>query len=64
MISNQGGTIMEKKKIDLRSLTKDEFEGIRIPVLFLKIQLFFVENDISEEDCKVLARMLNAYYEG
>lgn len=32
---------MEKKKIDLRSLTKDEFEGIRIPVLFLKIQLFF-----------------------
>lgn len=31
---------MEKKKIDLRSLTKDEFEGIRIPVLFLKIQLF------------------------
>lgn len=52
-----------RKVIDLSSLRNSKIDGVRIPTLFLQIQRFFFENEISEEDCKVLARMLNAYYD-
>lgn len=52
-----------RKVIDLSSLRNSKIDEVRIPTLFLQIQRFFFENEISEEDCKVLARMLNAYYD-
>ncbi|MBC3135026.1 hypothetical protein LQ944_02700 [Staphylococcus pasteuri] len=52
-----------KKTIDLSSLRTSKTDEVRIPTLFLQMQKFFFENEISEEDCKVLARMLNAYYD-
>ncbi|SUM44650.1 Uncharacterised protein [Staphylococcus petrasii] len=53
----------KKKTIDLSLLKNSKTDEVRIPVLFLQTQKFFFENKISEEDCKVLARMLNAYYD-
>ncbi|MGX0020206.1 hypothetical protein ACUXPG_000617 [Staphylococcus hominis] len=53
----------KKKTIDLSLLKNSKTDEVRIPALFLQTQKFFFENKISEEDCKVLARMLNAYYD-
>lgn len=61
----KGGVKMFKKKrknIDLSLLTKSSIKEIRLSIQFLQLQKFLIENKISEEDCKVLARMLNAYY--
>ncbi|EHS7175985.1 hypothetical protein O0I26_05565 [Staphylococcus pseudintermedius] len=53
----------KKKQIDMRPLVTSKINQLRISAMFLKLQCFLLENEISEEDCKVLARMLNAYYE-
>ncbi|WAG30186.1 hypothetical protein [Staphylococcus chromogenes] len=53
----------KKKQIDMRPLVTSKINQLRISATFLKLQYFLLENKISEEDCKVLARMLNAYYE-
>ncbi|UXS21209.1 hypothetical protein [Staphylococcus delphini] len=53
----------KKKQIDMRPLVTSKINRLRISAMFLKLQCFLLENKISEEDCKVLARMLNAYYE-
>lgn len=53
----------KKKTIDLSLLKNSKTDEVRIPALFLQTQKFFFENKLSEEDCKVLARMLNAYYD-
>ncbi|MBF7019252.1 hypothetical protein ISO99_04935 [Staphylococcus sp. 18_1_E_LY] len=58
---------MFKKKnkiINLKPLVESNNDDFRIPTLFLKLQKFFYENKISEEERKKLSRMLNAYYEG
>lgn len=52
-----------KKQIDMRPLVTSRIDQLRISALFLQMQKFLLENKISEEECKVLARMLNAYYE-
>ena len=52
----------KRKNIDLSLLTKSSIKEIRLSIQFLQLQKFLIENKISEEDCKVLARMLNAYY--
>ncbi|HHC7447543.1 TPA: hypothetical protein ACN3HF_000543 [Staphylococcus aureus] len=52
-----------KKQIDMRPLVTSRINQLRIPTLFLQMQKFLLENKISEEECKVLARMLNAYYD-
>ncbi|MBO0373382.1 hypothetical protein [Staphylococcus hominis] len=52
-----------RKVIDLSILRNSKIDEVRIPALFLQMQKFFFENEISEEECKVLARMLNAYYD-
>ncbi|GAB0349120.1 hypothetical protein JPSP56_25090 [Staphylococcus pseudintermedius] len=54
---------MKNLQESLKTLVESEIKEVRISILFLKVQKFLIENDISEEDCKVLARMLNAYYE-
>ncbi|HEK6547295.1 TPA: hypothetical protein SPA83_002860 [Staphylococcus aureus] len=52
-----------KKQIDMRPLVTSRINQLRISALFLQMQKFLLENKISEEECKVLARMLNAYYD-
>ncbi|MBY6737396.1 hypothetical protein [Staphylococcus aureus] len=52
-----------KKQIDMRPLVTSRIDQLRISALFLQMQKFLLENKISEEECKVLARMLNAYYD-
>ncbi len=52
-----------KKQIDMRPLVTSRIDQLRISALFLQMQKFLLENKISEEECKVLTRMLNAYYE-
>lgn len=53
----------KKNQIDMRPLVTSKINQLRISAMFLKLQCFLLENEISEEDCKVLARMLNTYYE-
>lgn len=53
----------KKKQIDMRPLVTSRINQLRISALFLQIQKFLLENKMSEEECKVLARMLNAYYD-
>ncbi|WP_198649512.1 hypothetical protein [Staphylococcus agnetis] len=53
----------KNKKIDMRPLVTSRINQLRISALFLQMQKFLLENKISEEECKVLARMLNAYYD-
>ncbi len=53
----------KKKQIDMRPLVTSRINQLRISALFLQMQKFLLENKISEEECKVLARMLNAYYD-
>ncbi|UXV34528.1 hypothetical protein MUA90_10935 [Staphylococcus sp. IVB6181] len=55
--------MFKNKKIDMRPLVTSKINQLRISALFLQLQKFLLENKISEEDCKVLARMLNAYYD-
>lgn len=52
----------KKQQIDMTPLIKSGVGQLRVSALFLKLQKFMLENKISEEECKVLARMLNAYY--
>ncbi|HDD0307160.1 TPA: hypothetical protein O9547_000530 [Staphylococcus aureus] len=53
----------KKKQIDMRPLVTSRINQLRISALFLQMQKFLLENKMSEEECKVLARMLNAYYD-
>ena len=61
----KGGIAMFKRKrkmIDLSLLTNSSIKEVRLSILFLQLQKFLIENKISEEERKTLARMLNAYY--
>lgn len=53
----------KNKQIDMRPLITSKVDQLRISALFLQLQKILIENKISEEECKVLARMLNAYYD-
>lgn len=53
---------MNDNKKDIDILMNSDMDSLRIPARLIQIQKFFLENKISEEECKVLARMLNAYY--
>ncbi|WP_204167121.1 hypothetical protein [Mammaliicoccus sciuri] len=52
----------KKEKVNLNPLIESEIDELRVSALFIKTQKFFYENQISEEERKSLARMLNAYY--
>ncbi|WP_390569576.1 hypothetical protein, partial [Staphylococcus pseudintermedius] len=53
---------MKNLQESLKTLVESEIKEVRISILFLKVQKFLIENKISEEERKVLARMLDAYY--
>lgn len=50
------------KNLNVKSLIESKNEEARTSGLFIKLQFFLSENKISREERKVLARMLNAYY--
>lgn len=52
----------KKEMVNLNPLIESEIDELRVSALFIKTQNFFYENQISEEERKSLARMLNAYY--
>lgn len=52
----------KRKIVDLSLLTNSSIKEVRLSILFLQLQKFLIENKISEEERKTLARMLNAYY--
>ncbi|MDT0753975.1 MULTISPECIES: hypothetical protein [Mammaliicoccus] len=52
----------KKEMVNLNPLIESEIDELRVSALFIKTQKFFYENQISEEERKSLARMLNAYY--
>lgn len=56
--------MFKSKRINMKPLIGSNISEIRLSALFLKLQKFLLENEISEEERKVLARMLNAYYNG
>ncbi|MGL3938017.1 hypothetical protein [Staphylococcus aureus] len=52
----------KNKNTNLKPLIKSKNREMRTAALFIKLQYFLSENKISREERKVLARMLNAYY--
>lgn len=58
------GDEINKLKVDMKPIVNSTIREVRISGLFLQTQKFLIENKISEEDRKSLARMLNAYYNG
>ncbi|MFI3546899.1 hypothetical protein V5G65_12645 [Mammaliicoccus sciuri] len=58
------GDEINKLKVDMKPIVNSTIREVRISGLFLQTQKFLIENKISEEERKSLARMLNAYYNG
>lgn len=53
---------LNKLEVDMKPIVNSNIREVRISGLFLQIQKFLIENKISEEERKLLSRMLNAYY--
>ncbi|WP_228512798.1 hypothetical protein [Staphylococcus chromogenes] len=53
---------LKGEEINMRPLIESPIKEIRISALFMKLQKFLLDNKVIEEERKVLARMLNAYY--
>ncbi|MCJ1785226.1 hypothetical protein [Mammaliicoccus sciuri] len=58
------GDKLNKLEVDMKPIVNSNIREVRISGLFLQTQKFLIENKISEEERKSLARMLNAYYNG
>ncbi|WP_353462702.1 hypothetical protein PYH58_12070 [Mammaliicoccus sciuri] len=56
------GDKLNKLEVDMKPIVNSNIREVRISGLFLQIQKFLIENKISEEERKLLSRMLNVYY--
>ncbi|WP_449126019.1 hypothetical protein ACSAXG_04710 [Staphylococcus chromogenes] len=54
---------LKGEEINMRPLIESSIKEIRISALFMQLQKFLLDKKVIEEERKVLARMLNAYYE-